>query len=118
MITYSIKENSNGSGSILCFDVTTGKLLWEKGIVACCFRFINSDKQVWMLQKDNPAVLTLDAATGNTVSEKRLPFERIFAAAVSSDLSRVAFSVTDQNFSYLNSDIQVWDITKMNALPC
>ncbi|HNP21642.1 MAG TPA: caspase family protein [Panacibacter sp.] len=112
LITYSIKENSNGSGSILCFDVTTGKLLWEKGIVACCFRFINSDKQVWMLQKDNPAVLTLDAATGNTVSEKRLPFERIFAAAVSSDLSRVAFSVTDQNFSYLNSDIQVWDITK------
>lgn len=116
LITYTIKENSNGSGGIFCFDITTGKLLWEKTIVACCFRFINTDKQVLMIQKDNPAILTLDAATGNNISEKKLPFQRIYAANISNDLKRAAFSITDQNFNYLNSDIQVWDITKNESI--
>lgn len=116
LITYTIKENTNGLGGILCFDITASKLLWEKSIVACCFRFINADKQILMIQKDYPAILTLDAATGNSVSEKKLPFQRICAASVSNDIKRVVFSITDENFNYVNSDIQVWDITKNESI--
>ena len=88
LVTYSIKENSNGNGSVLCYDIATGNVSWEKPITACCFKFINNDKQVFMVAKDHPSIITVDALTGNTVSEKTLPFPRVYAANISSDLKQ------------------------------
>jgi WD40 repeat protein len=116
LITYSIKENSNGNGSVLCYDIATGNILWEKPIIACCFKFINNEKQVFMVRKDHPEILTVDAITGNTITEKTLPFQRIYAANISSDLKKMAFTSVDINFKVGNSDIQVWDILNNKSI--
>jgi WD40 repeat protein len=116
LVTYAIKENNNGNGSVLCYDIATGTVLWEKLTTACCFKFINNDKQVFMVQKDRPAIVIVDAVTGNTVSEKTLPFQRIFAANISNDLKKLAFISVDNNFNAANTDIQVWDITNLKSI--
>ncbi len=116
LVTYSIKENSNGNGSVLCYDIATGNILWEKSITACCFKFINNDKQVFMVRKDQPATVTVDALTGNTASEKKLPFQRIYAANISSDLKKLAFTSVGYNLIADNSYIQVWDIANNKSL--
>ncbi|WP_171605898.1 caspase family protein [Limnovirga soli] len=116
LVTYSIKENSNGNGSVLCYDIATGNILWEKSVIACCFKFINNDKQVFMVRKDQPAMVTVDALTGNTVSEKTLPFQRIYAANISNDLKKLAFTSVGYNLIADNSYIQVWDIVNNKNL--
>ncbi|HRH48690.1 MAG TPA: caspase family protein [Panacibacter sp.] len=116
LVTYSIKENSNGKGSVLCYDIATGNILWEKSVTACCFKFINSDKQVFMVRKDQPALVTVDALTGSSVSEKTLPFQRIYAANISNDLKKLAFTSVDYNFIADNNYIQVWDMVNNKSL--
>ncbi len=112
LVTYTIKENTNGNGSILCFDIASGNVLWEKAMRACCFKFINNDKQVMMVVKDNPSLLIVDAATGNDISEKKLPFTSVYAANISNDSKRLACSIADFNTNVANPDILIWDLEK------
>jgi hypothetical protein len=69
-----------------------------------------------MMRKDQPAIVTVDALTGTSVSEKKLPFQRIYAANISNDLKKLAFTSVSYNLIADNSDIQVWDIINNKSL--